>query len=57
LKAGYPQDQYDFLEAHADREIEEGLLTQYTRLQTVVATRNTIQLPDLEEGDFVGEVE
>ena len=57
MKAGYPQDQYDFLEAHADREIEEGLLTQYTRLQTVVATRNTIQLPDLEEGDFVGEVE
>jgi len=53
LKAGVPEEAYNYLEAHAEREIEAGLIPQYTCLQCIVATRANVLLPDLanEEGE------
>jgi len=40
---------YNYLEAHAEREIEAGSILQYTRLQCVVATRADVVLPEFDD--------
>ena len=45
------EDVYNCLEAHADQEIEAGLIPQYTCLQCVIATRTDVSLPELEDGE------
>ena len=47
LKAGLPPEVYELIESYSDLEIESGYPPQFTHLETVVATRRNVVLPEL----------